>query len=95
MRSGEVGKENIAWANVLAYDNVDTSNWAPLAEYIVWLTMTLTGCNHVAVLDKDTLGCSCGSGGVHDAGKIIGLGREWVSWVRLSKLHQFLVAHDL
>jgi hypothetical protein len=57
--------------------------------------VALTGCDDVSVLNEDTLGCSCGPRCVHDAGDVLGLGRDWVGGVCLAILHQFVKTDDL
>ena len=54
-----------------------------------------TGSDYIAVLDHDTLGGAGGSRGVHDAGQVVGFGRDGFGWVVLAEFDEVIETDDL
>ena len=54
----------------------------------------LTSSNDVAVLDHNTLGGASGARGVHDAGKVVGLGRDGLGRVVIAERDQLVEADN-
>lgn len=94
MSKREVGEKTITRAEVRTDDNINTGNCDGLADIAEKGGRLLTGSNDVLVLEKDTLGGSGGSGSVHDAAKVFGLGRNRLNHLLLTLLCELIEAEN-
>src|SRR5687768_14226132 len=71
-----------------------TKNVSICSAYLGSLKELLTGRNHVAMPNDDSLWRPSGARCVHDARQIIGRWRHWLGGVLLAELDEFIEAHD-
>lgn len=94
MSKREVGEKTVTRAKVRTDDGVNTSDCDGLAKLARGEDKVLTSSNNVLVLEEDTLWSSSGAGSVHDAAKVVGLGRNRLDHVLLTLLDELIEAKN-